>query len=420
MKATNDTSLSEPADLLAATDQCVLCGLCLPHCPTYDLTLNEADSPRGRITLIQGLLRGDLKDDEVMRRHLDGCLVCRACEDVCPSGVPYGRIIDGGRHILRTQPLSTNTYTAMLDYFTTSRGFRRALYGTLRLAGKIGINRWLPIRAKVTSPFSRLSRIATRIPSAPLPFSNPRIHRNKRVYLFTGCAGEVFDRETLRSSSQLLKALGYEVLAPKQQTCCGALHQHSGDLDTAARLAGQNIAAFNEPIPIVSTSSACAATLHEYGNIVGQRGRQMGERSQEICTFLASISWLGKLQLRPLHGRAVVHIPCTQKYVLHEPEAGIRLLKKIPGLEVLDLPGNDRCCGAAGRYMLDHPQIARQLAAPKIKAIQELVPDWLVSTNIGCTLHLGAELSTLEEPMTIIHPVTLLARQLEQTSVTTA
>ena len=405
----------KPAEF-TATDQCVMCGLCLPHCPTYAQTGNEADSPRGRISLIQALARGELPADQTLTRHLDGCLSCRACEDVCPSGVPYGRLIDNARAELRRRAPRRRLDDAWRRAFAGRRMLRGVLYGSIRLArfsglwslaGRLGIRR-LPL-------LGRLHGLAGRLPVARLSFGAAGADAKPAVYLFTGCASEIFDRETLQTSERLLQTLGYRVLTPPTQSCCGALHQHAGDREAARGLARRNLTAFAEDIPILVTTSACATTLREYDSLLGDTGERFGRRVHEIGEFLAAAPWPESLAPAALDRRAAVHVPCSQRRVLHTPDVAFTLLRRIPQLELAPLPGNDRCCGAAGSYMVEHPQMADALVASKVRAAAELAPDLLVTTNIGCAMHLARALAEDGQTVELVHPVTLLVRQLAGT-----
>ncbi len=400
----------------AATDQCVLCGLCLPHCPTYGITHNEAESPRGRVSLIQALAKGELAPDGALQHHLGNCLVCRACEDACPAEVPYGRLIDAARAELHRRGVRDPWRERAMNAYAERRDLRRLIYAGLHILQRPEVKKrlqpWLPMAWR--RPFD----LGRHEPRLPLVFDQSAREETsgKAVYLFTGCAGEVFDRETLISARRILEALGYRVITPSRQTCCGALHLHAGERSQAKKLASANLAAFDQNIPILATSSACAVTLSEYDQLLGDQAASFGHRAQEISTFLAAAKWAESLSFSALSRRAVMHTPCTQLRVLHSPEAPAKLLSRIPDLTLIDLPGNDRCCGAAGSYMLDHPQMAKSLRTPKLDAIASLNPDFLVTTNIGCTLHLAQGLGERGMNTEVLHPLTLLARQLDQTS----
>ncbi|MEJ2654503.1 MAG: (Fe-S)-binding protein [Acidihalobacter sp.] len=408
-----DAEAAPNQEEFTATDQCVMCGLCLPHCPTYAESDNEADSPRGRISLIQAMARGELPADRRLSTHLEGCLSCRACEDVCPSGVPYGRLIDNARTELRRRVPPNPMRDALRQAFAAHRTLRRTLYAATRLARLSGL--WsLAKRLGIQRlpGLGRLHALTGRLPAAHLSFDAVGRDSNPAVYLFTGCAAEIFDRETLEAARRVLLILGYRVLTPEAQTCCGALHQHAGDRQAAQALARANFAAFDNDIPILVTSSACATTLREYDTLLGAKGQLFGQRVHEIGEFLSATPWPEALEPRPLAQRAAVHTPCSQRRVLHAPDVAFTLLQHIPQLELTPLPGNDRCCGAAGSYMIEHPQMADALAAPKVRAAADLAPELLITTNIGCAMHLARALAEDGQTIEVVHPVTLLARQL--------
>ena len=433
MKLNSDPS----ARLLARADHCVKCGLCLPHCPTYTLTLDENESPRGRIALLQGLASGALETDERLAGHLDHCLACRACESVCPSGVQYGRILDDGRALLAERRPLRGTARRLHDLalgLVTHRRRRRALARLLRLYQRSGLRRavratgllrLLDLGAGGRRPGHRPSDWEAQLPPVPAP---PRWQarypaqgeRRATVALFTGCVGEALDGPTLNAAVRVLTRLGYEVLVPPAQTCCGALHQHGGDPHTARRLARDNLAAFaDEQITaVVSCASGCGAQLAEYGALdwddaaERDRAEALAGRVVDIGAFLADRDW--PVTPAPLAARALVHEPCTLRNVLHAEAAAYRLLARIPGLDVEPLAGNALCCGAAGSYMLTEPEMARALRAPKLDAVEAGGPDLLVTSNIGCALHLAAGLRERGRPAPeVVHPIVLLDRQLQ-------
>lgn len=420
-------SLTHP-ERFTATDSCVQCGLCLPHCPTYLQSRQEADSPRGRISLIQALARGEIQANTRVIEHLDGCLVCRACEDMCPSRVPYASLIDAVRSELaahtrqtRPQPLES----AALGQFTRSRKFRRLLHAALRFWQSSGIDRWgTRLAGALPADLGRLHSLMPRLQKTPLVDMNGATHTDTpldndkpTVQLFTGCASEVFDRGTLLSAHKVLTHLGYRVVVPEAQTCCGALPLHAGDEPAAHALAQANIAAFTPNHPILSTASGCGATLKDMVRWHGDVAAPLVHATQEISSFLLTADWSGvawpKTDLR-----IAVHTPCSLRRVLHADRDVLTLLTRIPGLDTHEIARNDQCCGAAGRYMLDHPVMADTLVADKVADIARTAPDFVVSTNIGCSLHLQAALRRAGHEVEVIHPVTLIARLLPPLATT--
>lgn len=410
----------------AATDTCVQCGLCLPHCPTYLMTYQESDSPRGRISLIQAMARGELAADESLVGHLETCLVCRACEDMCPSRVPYENLINAARAELvqRNALIEKPLESWLLDRFTHSRGLRQFLY--------MGLSLWqatIPQQQPRTVPpvprkkARRLHDLLPPMQKTPLiAFDNPPPQENdlpansKQVQLFTGCAGEVFDRETLTSCKKVLSYLSYRVYTPKDQTCCGALHLHAGDESSAKTLCQTNLNSFRDDLPILTSASGCGAVLRDAVNWYGENARGITSATEDICAFVQKAEWPDK-SLKPLASKVAIHTPCSLKRVFHDDDSVTALLSRIPDIDLREVVHNDRCCGGAGRYMIDHPQMTDALVSSKIQDLAENVPEILVSTNIGCALHIQSALRSAGLTIEVIHPLTLIARQLSELAV---
>lgn len=405
-------------DILAAADRCVKCGMCLPHCPTYIITRNEADSPRGRISLMQALQSGELPSSNALVHHLDACLGCRACEVACPAAVPYGDLIDAARAKLQRQRTRrSDTMRALADIFIQRRWPRRLAYwslflyqrfGTRKIVRSSGLLRLVGLeRAEFLLP--RLARAAVPRTKRPLEPNLPKIA------LFTGCVAEILDRTTLNASQRVLTRLGYETLVPSRQTCCGALHLHNGLPDKALSLMRQNIEAFDEREidAVISTASGCGAQLAEYPKYLqGEESRRFAKRHQDICQFLAEQDQPPRLSFKPLTATVAVHLPCSLVHVLKQTPHIMKLLSRIPNVELYELGGNTRCCGAAGSYMLHQPQLADELLVDKIEHLKSEQPDILVTSNIGCALHIEAGVRRAGLSTRVMHPVTLLDQQL--------
>lgn len=399
---------------MAKADLCVKCGLCLPHCPTYQETRNEADSPRGRIALMQGLSSGLVNWTPALEAHLDGCLGCRSCERVCPAKVPYGELIDAGR-TLQAQARGNRRLTRRLGPWLVSRPRRHLARLLLRAYQASGLQLLLTALGLLRAP--RIGRWLSLVPSAqhlaaPGTLTLPASGRS--VQLFRGCVGDIADAETLQCLRALLERCGIRVEEPDTQTCCGALHQHAGEPDRACELGRRNLAAFSGDATIVYAASGCGATLKEYERVcapgASAEGAAFAQRVQDPHRLLLEL-WPEAVPLRPLHARIAVHLPCTQRNVTSGGEAITALLRKIPGatIEPLDLQHN--CCGAAGTYFLSEPAMADRLLEHKLDALAALRPDYLVSSNIGCTLHLAAGLRRRGLNVPVLHPLALLARQ---------
>lgn len=379
--------------VVKAANRCVACGLCLPHCPTYRMTGSEADSPRGRVMLVRGVLDGSLPLTADVAVHLDRCLVCRACETACPSGVAYGELIDGAREMASQ----------------SGRGVR-------------GLARWLP---------RLLASQMLLEPAGWLRFRDyyPALGESRgAVSLFVGCVSRLVDAGTLRAAIFVLNRLGYDVHVPRGQGCCGAMHRHGGDPLHAEALARRNLDALapraaNEPaqeraqergqedMPIVFVASACGASLAEYG-CYGERGKAFARRATDIVSFLGQAHGWEAEAIAPLPESVAVHEPCSARNVLRNAADSYRLMERIPQARVVSLPGNAQCCGSAGLYFLDQPHMAGTLLADKMQSARGGDTRYLVSTNYGCARWLAKGLRDEGRTVEVMHPVTLLAKQM--------
>ncbi len=406
--------------------KCVACGLCLPHCPTYKLLQDEAESPRGRLSLMLALARDDLPLNAKLESHLARCLDCRACEKVCPSYVGFGLALDSARALIESHRtdagLPASRSAALIEWLVEKPARMRKLGKFLRLYQWTGLQRLL--RTTRTLRLLRLDNLDADIPRlAPLKDLaefHPATDKSKgRVFLFTGCQADMTDQPALASSIGLLKRLGYEVHVPPEQNCCGALHLHAGHRGKAIELMRRNIDVFTEgKEAIVCVASGCTATLGEYNKYLDgdERANGFSARIRDINQFLEGANWPEDIAFHPLPRRIAVHNPCALTHVLRQEDKPYALLAKIPGAEILPLPENNLCCGAAGAYHLTQTPIARQLRNPKITHLKRLAPDILVTSNPGCATFLAAGLREAGLAIEIMHPVVLLEKQLQVTS----
>ncbi|MDZ7803815.1 (Fe-S)-binding protein [Thiohalophilus sp.] len=397
--------LSRQIDQLA--DQCVKCGLCLPHCPTYQADLTENESPRGRIALLQALANGQLEAAPKLRAHIDHCLLCRRCERVCPSGVAYGRLFDLGQQLLAQDRRPARAARLGLALLTRPVGLR-ALVRLIVLGQRSGLaalGRGLGL-----GRHSTLLRRGLTLPRLPWPRSLAPHYpamtpRRGRVALFTGCVSAAADSRTLGDTIAVLRYFGFDVTVPATQQCCGALHAHSGQHAQAEQLAARNRRAFaGEFDAIIVTASGCASQLLETDLPVPVR---------DAVSFIANQSWPDSLPVRAGDETVAVHEPCSAQNVLRAANDIYPLLEHIPGLRILPLGDNATCCGAAGSYLLRYPAFADQLRARKLAHVEEQHPDRLVTTNIGCALHLQSGLVEQHNLIPVIHPLTLLREYIE-------
>jgi glycolate oxidase iron-sulfur subunit len=383
---------------------------------------DEAESPRGRLSLMLALAKGDLPLSARLESHLARCLDCRACEKACPSYVSYGQALDSVRAVIedsRTPSARGLPKTvAMLQRLVQKPGRIPMLGRILRLYQLSGLQKLL--RASRVLHMFGLAELDADLPSLLPQHTFAEIYpvqkKSKgRVVIFTGCLTPLTDQQTLLSSIRLLNRLGYEVHLPPNQGCCGALHLHNGQPEKAAEFMRRNIAAFGSGTEsILCAASGCTATLNEYAKYLEDNipAVQFSSRVMDINQFLAGITWPSNISLRPLAKRIVVHDPCTLANVLRQEDKPHALLSRIPGAEIIALPGNAVCCGAAGTYHLTQSQIARQLRAPKIEHLKQLAPNILVTANPGCATFLAAGIREAKLAIEVMHPVVLLEKQL--------
>jgi glycolate oxidase iron-sulfur subunit len=406
------------AVLLAQADLCVKCGLCLPHCPTYRLTGTEAESPRGRIALVQGLATGALTADDA-REPLDHCLACRACERVCPSEVPYGALIDRAR---RELPGLSQDRRAdrLLRWATATLPVRHPRLVAGALSGRSG-RAADALARRLGRGRGALARLARYAPGPMPPWQAFAEHHpppgpeRGRVALFLGCIARVLDQDVLRDAIVVLNAAGIHVVVPPGQGCCGALHAHAGDAGGTLASARANLAAFGDAgvDAVVSCASGCGAHLAEYGGLAGldsgerAAAGRVGASVRDVTTVLAEAG--EALRLGPYPGTVAVHEPCSLRMQPGAVEALVGLLGRIPEARIRRLEAPGTCCGAAGSYMLRHPELADPLGDRRLATIDAVAPDMVVSANIGCAMHLRARARSRGGPAPrILHPVQLL------------
>jgi glycolate oxidase iron-sulfur subunit len=392
-------------DPLAA---CVHCGFCLPACPTYLATGDEADSPRGRIVLMRALERGELgPDDPALVQHLDACLGCRGCEPVCPSGVSYGRGLEAARERLFGHHGIGRLASLVLGVFRRERVWR-PLFTMARVLRATGLPTAFAGSGRLGFQMGMLS--ATRgLGGERRGDAGPTKGNGRSVALFRGCVMDTLFGHVHDATRRTLEANGFRVREVTGQVCCGALHEHAGDRDTARALAEQNAAAFaGSDDPIVVNSAGCGALLKDYGHLLGDRtGKELGARVMDVTELLASVVPRsgGALELDVAYDA-----PCHLQHAQRVHDAPLAVLDAIPGLRLRLLAGSDKCCGSAGIYSVLHPEMARAVLDAKIAGIAAANPrPSIVATgNPGCLMQIGAGLAAAGLDIRVAHPVELL------------
>jgi glycolate oxidase iron-sulfur subunit len=418
------------ADIPAYDDyaHCVHCGLCLNHCPTYKLWGLEADSPRGRIRQIVLVDQGRLPLGDSFVKHIDQCLDCRACETACPSGVEYGKLVEAARAQIEQnyrRPFFSRlardfVFRGLLPYPNRIAILARLLYfyqhsGLQSLARATGILRLLGLadREKLLPPidrnffFSKLGRI--------YPAMGPQ---RARVALFAGCVAQVSFSALHDATIRVLTANGCEVVVPAGQTCCGALAAHAGVRDVARSLARRNLDVFlgDEFDAVVTNAAGCGSTLKEYEHLFAagtpeqDKSHAFRKKMRDVTEFLADLGLTAQLAGMPM--RVTYQDSCHLLHGQKVREAPRKLLRAIPGLELVEMAMADYCCGSAGSYNVTETQTSLALLAEKMKHARATNAPVIVTANPGCLLQMRAGAEIHATGQEVVHVVELLDRAL--------
>jgi glycolate oxidase iron-sulfur subunit len=402
---------------------CVHCGLCTAACPTYVETGNENDGPRGRIYLMRGVTDGRLELSHEVRRHLELCLDCRACETACPSGVQYGKLIEPFRVAMEQMGDGRQKSNDWFHRWILFRLFpypqrMRAAMAPARWAQIVGLDRLVASLGLLRLLPPRLRQLVEMLPplgkpEPPLPDFFPAIGpRRARVALFTGCVGDAIFRSTHWATARVLQQNGCEVVVPPNQVCCGAIHFHAGSSEPARQFADANLAAlpYADVDAVIVNVAGCGAMLKDYGqhwHDAGQRARtRFAAKVKDISEFLDGLGLIGPPGEVPL--TATYHDACHLCHAQKIRDAPRRLLAKIPGLKLRELPETELCCGAAGTYNLTEPEMAARLSRRKLKNILTTGARVVVTGNAGCLLQIAREARSQGEKLWVAHPVDLL------------
>ena len=410
---------------------CIHCGLCLNHCPTYRLWHLEADSPRGRIRQMLLVQQGELPVSEPFVDHIDKCLDCRACETACPSAIGYGRLVEHARARIEYEyqrpffaRLARNlVYRRLLPYpdriamlAKLLRLYQRSglqnisrVLGILKVLGLAERDHILPTIDR-SFFFDHLGKIYPA-----------RGKRRARVAFFAGCIANVTFAALNEATIRVLAANGCEVVVPAAQFCCGALPLHAGLRDVARDLARRNLLAFaaSDFDAIVTNAAGCGSTLKEYNHLFiasepdHAAAVTFAKRTQDVTEFLASLGL--SAHLVPICARVAYQDPCHLLHGQRIREAPRQLLRAIPGLELVELPNSEICCGSAGVYNVTQPEAALQLLAEKMRCAQSTHTQIIATANPGCLLQLKAGVELYKTGHQVLHVIELLDRAMGET-----
>lgn len=439
---------AEDAPTTPDLNTCIHCGLCLTACPTYRVLKIEPDSPRGRIYLMRGLAEGRIAPDDQLQKHLDQCLDCRACETVCPAGVPYSRMLEQTRGQLARRATTPGPLRALGTWvlenvlpnrerlhFVTSLlriGQRPPFAPLVRWAGDRGLLPGFARRGLAMTP-DLLPRNQRGLEQVRLP-QGARMERTSdalvfhpsgepkaNVGFFTSCVMDAMFPAINQEALRLMVIAGCRVVVPFAQTCCGALQAHSGLRRTARRLARENVRAFAANYDfIVSDSAGCGAALRESGHLLhddteADAAGEFANRVRDVSEVLAAVGMpAAHVSLssandasKPL--RIGYHDPCHLAHAQKVRSEPRKLLRALPGVELVDLPNSDWCCGSAGIYNLTHPEMADAQLQQKLDSIEKVAPELVVASNPGCLLHMARGGTERGLDARMVHIVEVLA-----------
>ena len=404
------------------TLSCVHCGLCLPACPAYSALGRESVAPRGQVYNIRAVLEGRLDITPTLTEDIYDCLACRACESVCPAGVPVGSIMEDVRGLITEQKtegrLKRVLKNLMLGRVLAHPVRLKRLVGLLHLYEATGLRRlvqgllrWLP--GDLADRESLLPWVPPLEERGDLPeLLHAEGTRRKRVGLFTGCIASHFFGDVNRATARVLQRNGFEVVVPEAQRCCGALHLHNGLPDVARELARANVQAFGDAgvDAIVVNAAGCGAALSEYADLLSDDAK-----SSEFTSRVVDVSvFLVREGFDPPEGRVEARVaydaPCHLFHAQRVHAEPGDLLTNIPGVSLLNFPDAERCCGSAGIYNLTHYDVSMNTLEEKVGHLKEIDPDIIVSGNPGCLMQLSHGVRRAGLHAEVTHPVVLLDR----------
>ncbi|MDQ3898252.1 MAG: heterodisulfide reductase-related iron-sulfur binding cluster [Actinomycetota bacterium] len=405
-------------------DVCVHCGFCLPTCPTYVLWNEEMDSPRGRIVLMNVALEEADELSDAMVTHWDRCLGCMACVTACPSGVRYDKLIEATRpQVERNHERSPRDRAFRRFAFETFThpGRLRALVPLMVAARSVGLTRAAGGRLtrfpRMRALQSLLPDVTVKAAAARMPETTPaQGERRGRVGMLLGCVQRVFFDDVNRATARVLSAEGFEVFAPRNVRCCGALMLHSGAEADALELAKKMIDAFEGCDYVAVNAAGCGSSMKDYGDLLSdddewdERAKRFSDKVRDVSQLLTGFDPVATRHPVPL--KVAYHDACHLAHAQKVRSEPRRLLRGIPELELVDPAEWEICCGSAGIYNLLQPEAGRALGQRKAENLLATGAEAIASGNPGCTLQIAAHLREQGRPLPIYHPVQLLDRSM--------
>lgn len=399
-------------------DGCTQCGLCLSSCPTFKISGDIRYSPMGRIQIFRNIKEDSYQHNIEDYEALESCLECRTCETVCPSKVPYAELLASAKSSY-TGKQKKSIYVKLILLLAQ----QPLLFKSVSAVSKV----FVPLLLKLEKLYKSNNTPAIFLSFRYLKYANlllgltssrdDNLHDAPCVSLFTGCMSSVFDVPVLRSSINVLKQLGVDVVIPEDQACCGALHLHNAENKKGMELALRNINTFNDANSetIITTASGCSQMLSEYGSLadneltcMSSSATRFSNQITDVSEFIVQKNLLDNLQLNPLNKVVVIHTPCTASTLIDQQDPVTQLLSKIPGLTIKVVSSSIYCCGAGGSHLITHGNEARKIREDLLSELIDLDADIFVTSNVGCSLHIKEGLGSLKQPIEVLHPVQLL------------
>ncbi|WP_057911484.1 (Fe-S)-binding protein [Peribacillus muralis] len=412
---------------------CMRCGFCLPHCPTYiESGLKESHSPRGRIALMKAVTDGVIEPDEDVERSLSLCLGCRACEPVCPSGVKYGHLLEEARDIIHQNkehsfPVKTIRKAVFSGLFPHQERMQNmtSLLGFYQRSGLQYIARKTGVLSILPDNLATMEKVLPKVPKrsemknrpTELPAMGTLL---KKVAFFSGCLMDTMFLETNKATLKLLQLAGCEIVIPKSQACCGALHGHSGEKDGAKQLAKRNIEAFEADRVdyIITNAGGCGAFLIDYDHLLQdepewhERAIAFKNKLKDISEILVDLRFHEKTRLKLPAQTITFQDSCHLRNVMNTSIAPRILLQAIEGIDFREMKDADRCCGSAGIYNIVESEMSMKILDTKMEHTKSTQADVVVTANPGCLLQmqLGIERENLGECTKAVHIADLLMK----------
>ncbi|HSF57398.1 MAG TPA: heterodisulfide reductase-related iron-sulfur binding cluster [Candidatus Binatia bacterium] len=410
--------------------QCVHCGLCLNQCPTYRALHLEPESPRGRIHLVRAAAEGRIELNQRFQDHLYLCLLCRACETACPSGVQYGRIAETAREIIG--PPGSKLARAVLNFAFTQLlpypGRLRLIARLLRFYQRSGLQR--AIRPLLPE---RLRKMESMLPPISQRFFAPDANilpavgaRRARVAMLNGCVMPLMFSDINEATVRVLRRNGCDVVFPSKQICCGALNVHNGESIAAKKMARQNIDCFLDADvdAVVVNAAGCGAAMKEYDyllrddSVYAEKAKRFSSIVKDAAQFLGDLGLTGKLA--PLKMTVTYQDPCHLAHGQRVRSQPRLLLKAIPGLQLNEMEGSDRCCGSAGIYNITHPGMSQHLLKEKMQSVGATQAEAVIAPNPGCMLQLRYGSQQYGPAVKVYHLMDLLDRSYSEAEVSSS